>query len=163
MYAFVATFFGQTASNWPFCHWTIYVSSLFCWVFLPYETNLTGPKTVFKFVAAKASRMSFGERLFARFSASATTCIAAYASAPWYSVSEPNFFWNLLKYSLAPGNGSVSSHSVAEYTPFAASPALLANSGRVKPAPPPTNSLGLIRSSFDWRISRDASMTYDTM
>jgi hypothetical protein len=101
--------------------------------------------------------------LFARFRASATTYIAAYASAPWYSVSEPYFFRKLAEYCLAPGNGSVSTHRVAEKTPSAASPALLANSGSVNPAPPPTNILGLIWSSFDWRIRREASMTYDTM
>src|SRR5512135_1574051 len=163
MYFLVAALFGHTASNSPFCHWTRYVSSLFCWVFFPYEMNLTGPKAVFMSVADRASRTSLGVMLFARFRASATTYIAAYASAPWYSVSEPYFFWNLLKYSLAPGNGKVSIQSVAEKTPSDASPALLANSGSVNPAPPPTNILGLIRSSFDWRISREASMTYDTI
>src|SRR5512139_2401253 len=134
MYFLVAALFGHTASSSPFCHWTRYVSSLFCWVFLSYEMNLTGPKAVFMFVVARASRTSLGVMLLARFRASATTYIAAYASAPWYSVSKPYFFLNLSKYSFAPGNGKVSIQSVAENTPFAASPALLANSGRVNPA-----------------------------
>src|SRR3989304_944985 len=63
--------------------------------------NLTGPKAVFKSVFTRASRTSLGVMLFARFRASATTYIAAYASAPWYSVSEPYFFRKLEAYSLA--------------------------------------------------------------
>src|SRR3989337_2072496 len=87
MYFILAASLGQTVSRFPFCHWTMKVGSLFCWVFFSYETNLTGPKAVIMSVVNKASRTSFGVMLFALFRASATTYREAYASAPWYSVS----------------------------------------------------------------------------
>src|SRR3990170_4506030 len=81
-YFFSATSFGHTVVRFPFCHWTMKVGSLFCWVFFSYETNLTGPNAVIMSVVARASRTSLGVMLFALFRASATTYNEAYASAP---------------------------------------------------------------------------------
>ena len=98
--------FGHTVSRFPFCHWTRKVGSRFCWVFFPYETNLTGPNAVIMSVAASASRMSLADALFARRTASATTYREAYASAPWYSVSSLYFATYLSKYCRAPLYGT---------------------------------------------------------